>query len=538
MLGLSGVVASQLVSAQNFDLEKKQQQRASKTTLNYVKTVQSNKLDVIIPVFDPNISSKDIDGVWPEVRRAEANRFAFMMKLALEKSRMFGAVRVSPDDSAFGEIYVHGKIIKANGEDIELQIYVNDIRGSKKKILSKKFRYRVQENFHASSRTSGTDAYWPIFDKIATEISKKINRKKEKDLNKLSDITTMRFANMFGPEYFSKYTKEKRGNISLVSFPSNNDPVYRNVQTIRIQEQLFVDNLQPYYKVFANNMNSHYYEWQKYAYTIAKEKRKAKSKANAKLFTGILIAGLGVATGNADLAEAGITAGAILAYTSIRDFQNSNQSSQVLNEMGKTLNLDISAQVVEFEGVQTKLEGDAVDQFVGYRKHLMKIYALEATPDILIPSSDIIKLENNRLEETDRETGRDLKLVKSDEIELKRVIRANSGDAVAQYDLGVKLMNVQGNLEDNIEAVKWLQLSAGQGYGPAQHGLGFMYGNGAGVRRDFMLAHMWWSLAAANGNETAKKDILVVEKYMTKIQIIDAQNMTREWVKEKQQSKI
>jgi len=50
--------------------------------------------------------------------------------------------------------------------------------------------------------------------------------------------------------------------------------------------------------------------------------------------------------------------------------------------MGTTLNIDMGAQVVEFEGIETKLEGDAVEQFLGYRLHLVKIYESEYTPEV------------------------------------------------------------------------------------------------------------------------------------------------------------
>lgn len=382
MLTLSLVMVSQMASAQSF--EKKKVKRG---TIRYANTDHQPKLDVIIPVFDPNIPDKDKDGVWPEVRRAEANRFALMMKQALERSGAFGAVRVTPDDSGFGELYIHGKILKANGEDIHLEIYVNDIRGRKKKLLKKKFKHRVQGSFHKSIRTKGTDSYGPIFDKIAVEIVKKLSKKKTKELNKLSAITQMRFANMFGPEYFGKYTKVKRGVYHLVAFPSDNDPVYDKIRTMRIQEQLFVDGLQPHYEAFANNMKPHYYAWQKHALPIAKEQREAKKAAMWKTLGGIAIAAAGAASGDRNLTTAGLVIGGGLVFSSIGDYRAKNESSKVLDEMGETLNLDMSAQVVEFEGVQTQLEGDAVEQFEGYREHLMAIYKREETPDLIISSN-------------------------------------------------------------------------------------------------------------------------------------------------------
>ena len=68
----------------------------------------------MIPVFDPGIPENPDDyeklGIWPELRRAEATKFALMMKAALQSTGAFGAVRVTPDKNSTGNLYVLGKI--------------------------------------------------------------------------------------------------------------------------------------------------------------------------------------------------------------------------------------------------------------------------------------------------------------------------------------------------------------------------------------------------------------------------------------------
>ena len=53
---------------------------------------------------DPDDYEKE--DVWPELRRAEANRFAIALKQALQDTQVFGDVRVSPDTEATGDLYV------------------------------------------------------------------------------------------------------------------------------------------------------------------------------------------------------------------------------------------------------------------------------------------------------------------------------------------------------------------------------------------------------------------------------------------------
>ena len=89
------------------------------------------KLEVVIPVFDPGLSDKaknyEEEGIWPELRRAEANRFAYKLKLALEKTRVFGAVRVTPNQRASGDLYILGEIKKSDGAEVAFNLEVGEM---------------------------------------------------------------------------------------------------------------------------------------------------------------------------------------------------------------------------------------------------------------------------------------------------------------------------------------------------------------------------------------------------------------------------
>ena len=93
------------------------------------------KLDVIIPVFDPGIPEDQNDyedeNIWPELRRAEANRFAYKLKEKLEATEQFGSIRATPDKTATGELYILGRIQESNGEEVEIAVEVIDISGRK-----------------------------------------------------------------------------------------------------------------------------------------------------------------------------------------------------------------------------------------------------------------------------------------------------------------------------------------------------------------------------------------------------------------------
>jgi len=80
-------------------------------------------------------------------------------------------------------------------------------------------------------------------------------------------------------------------------------------------------------------------------------------------------------------------------------------------------------------------------------------------------------------------------------------IKAEQGDATAQFNLGFMYCDGEGVPQDYKEAVKWYRMAAEQGNATAQNNLGFMYCKGQGVPQNFVEAYAWFNLAAAQGEE-------------------------------------
>ena len=78
-------------------------------------------------------------------------------------------------------------------------------------------------------------------------------------------------------------------------------------------------------------------------------------------------------------------------------------------------------------------------------------------------------------------------------------IKAGTGDAKAQFDLGVMYDSSQRVERDDKEAVKWYRRAAEQGHAIAQNNLGMMYGRGRGVKQDHAEAVKWYRRAAEQG---------------------------------------
>lgn len=98
--------------------------------------------------------------------------------------------------------------------------------------------------------------------------------------------------------------------------------------------------------------------------------------------------------------------------------------------------------------------------------------------------------------------------------------------AIADVEKG----NAAVQREDYETAVTWFRKSAEQGEALAQYNLGVKYANGQGVAQDYILAHMWFNIGGANGNKKAMENREIIAKKMTRENISKAQKMAREWL--------
>jgi len=349
-------------------------------------------LSIIIPTFDPNIPDNPDQykkkSVWPELRRAEANRFAVQLRDSLNQTQTFGAVRVTPDKTATAHLYANAKILTSNGEDIKIGIDVIDISG--KRLLKKNYKHRVTEYELEDPRTVGKDPYQKVFDLAATDIAKASLKLSPKKVAALDAIEELRFAESFAPDYFTSYIQTSRtGKTKLVSLPAQDDEMFNRVKALRIKDQMFVDNMQNDYNDFRNNMNEDYLLWQKQAFTESKAAREAASAASAKMFVGILAVAAGAAMANSDPYGSGAYGGTAVAAAGIATIASGVQDSkeatahrESLSEMGRSLNIQLAPQVMEMEDRTVELTGDAGQQYTAWRAFLRDVYEMEKTPEL------------------------------------------------------------------------------------------------------------------------------------------------------------
>ena len=352
------------------------------------------KLEVMVPVFDPGLSKDgenyEKDGVWPELRRAEANRFSYKMKQALDNSQAFGAVRVVPNSTVAGDLYVLGKIKESNGVDLAFELHVVDVSG--KKWLKKTFRHTVPDGFYKNRRNTGKDPYDPLFQEAVAAIIAKLQAHKQADLKNLQDITRLRFAASFNQAEFLEYLKINGDRFSVVSKPADHDPAMQRIETIRVREQLFMDNFQQSYMSFAEQMDESYLKWQEASFGEQQAHSKARTKSFLQAVSGAVLLGLSVvaavqsadsggSTGLATAATVGGIAGAWMLSSSFKSKEEAKLHKDAIDELGESLDLELAPKVVSFAEETVELTGNVQEQFMQWREFLQRIYAKEAIPN-------------------------------------------------------------------------------------------------------------------------------------------------------------
>lgn len=84
-----------------------------------------------------------------------------------------------------------------------------------------------------------------------------------------------------------------------------------------------------------------------------------------------------------------------------------------------------------------------------------------------------------------------------------QLLKAEEGDATAQYNVGTMYDAGAGLPFDAIKAIEWYEKAALQGHAKAQYALGMMYEYGYGLPHDRMKAIEWFKKSAVQGDPDA-----------------------------------
>ncbi|MCY3542137.1 MAG: hypothetical protein OXH31_09580 [Gammaproteobacteria bacterium] len=263
-------------------------------------TIPSMRL--AIPVLNPGIpkstQEQENEGIWPELRNAEAVRIAFKMKDWITRYNQFDSVIVSADVSVSADLFLVARIVQSNSEVMTLAYRIVDARGviwTEERIKT----YRAEIGWHERYGKTDRDPFDPLYQDIAEDVYLELANKSNSHVNQhkrnefvgprlsrrseLELITITRdlaFAKYVSPE-FHDCLKETGNRLEIQYVPEHTSESWLRIMSVMTREEDFVRVIEEYYKEFVAKIEPDYRAWQQDAFPIARKLRVEQDKREA-----------------------------------------------------------------------------------------------------------------------------------------------------------------------------------------------------------------------------------------------------------------
>ena len=346
-------------------------------------------LDVSIILFDPGKLPDDEDdkrGLSNEIRNAEARYMPIHLKYTMQRSGYWGNVRVVPDESEGSELIVKGAIEESDGESIELKITVLDATNTI--WFEKTYKEVVTIDERQRTEPEKEDNFQDLYNKISNDIIEHRQKFSINEIERIKQISDMRFAQFMAPDTFSHYLKKnKQGQYQLQRLPSADDPMIKRVQSIKARDELLIDTINNYYDIYYSDVWESYDNWRKYRSEEMQSMREIERKALTQKIIGAaaIIGAIALsASGNSEIRDrTGALRTVMLAggtYSLVSGFKTSKETEinkEVIEELGGSFSMEVEPIEIDVKGKTMKLTGSAEQQYSKWRSLLKEIYKKE-----------------------------------------------------------------------------------------------------------------------------------------------------------------
>ena len=340
-------------------------------------------LDVGIVVFDPGVDiMDDVSAAYSNVRESEAVWFTGLLKGALDRSRAWGLVRAVPSSEQLSDVTVSGRIVDSSGEVLAIQISVQDASG--KVWFANEYSERASSYSYDPNVDLKRDPFQGLFNRVANDMFDVLASLGDSELSSIREITKVRFAREFAPASFAGFlAQNEEGEYSLQRVPAANDPMMLRVDKIQARNELFLDVIQDYYRVFSRNMSSPYEEWRKLSYKEVVRERQLRKQAKTEKIAGVAVVALGLlASGSNSRAtrfggHIGMWKGATLFAKGFMTQIEASLHAEAVRELGESLEAELEPSVIDLQDRSVTLTGTVQDQYREWRRILTEMFEAE-----------------------------------------------------------------------------------------------------------------------------------------------------------------
>ena len=316
-------------------------------------------LDIGIVVFDPGIpedaSTHSREGIFPEIRKAEARYQSVLLRDVLVASNQWGAVRVLPHETGSSPLVVTGTIRHSDGQALVLSVEAHDTTG--RRWLSRTYHDRTQASDYPVG--DDEDPFLDIYRAIANDLARVRNGLDPLAVSEIPRVTELRYAASLSPEAFAGFLAEDdEGRYSVQRLPAEGDPMMARVQRIQNQEYLFIDTVDEQYVELYQEMAPVYHLWRQYGREQAIYKDEYQQRVANRESHG----------------RRGTYAQMEQTYSAFRSVKIQQQD---LHELAIGFNTEVAPTVLEVGDTVFRLNGTLDAQYDEWRTILRKIFALE-----------------------------------------------------------------------------------------------------------------------------------------------------------------
>lgn len=361
---------------------------------NYTPIVQDSQdtpeyllLDVGVAIFDPGldeIKKSEEEVTNHEVRVAESRYAPFLLSETLQRSGNWGIVRVMPNKESPMDVYVNGTILSSNGEQMAIRVEVTDSTGRKWYI--KEYKEVVSQFSYEPSERQKNDPFQVVYNTIANDLLAYRKRNLvDGEITEIRTVSEMLFAQRFSPDVFGEYlTKDRNGNLEVVSLPAESDPLLERVRGIRERDFMFIDTVQDYYATYVRQMRLPYDSWREQSYDETQEVQKLKDSARRRFIAGtaVVLGGLAAASqGSTYATQTGgavaVGAGAVLIKSGFDKRVEARIHMDALEELSQSLENEVAPRVLDLDNRSITLTGSVEEQYSQWKEVLADLYAAE-----------------------------------------------------------------------------------------------------------------------------------------------------------------
>lgn len=317
------------------------------------------QLDVGVAIFDPGIPEDESThsklGIFPDIRRAEAQYMPVLLRETLVDSNAWGPVRVLPEPNDTTVLLVTGRIEYSDGLRLVLALKAVDVTG----------RVWVDKIYHDETLESdypvpeGGDPYQDLYRQFANDLLAARQSLDPAALRQLPDIAQLAYAESLSPDAFAGFlARNEEGLLTAARLPADGDPMMARVQRIQNQEYLFIDTVDEQYLQLSEDMGPTYDLWRQYGREQAIYKEDYQRRLATRESQG----------------RRGTFPAMQQTYNA---YKWTKIQQQDLHELAVGFDNEVAPTVLEASGKVFRLNGTLDSQYTEWRDILRQIFALE-----------------------------------------------------------------------------------------------------------------------------------------------------------------